>query len=51
MIEAITRRPTGTAATTLVATGVGSATYFVRVRARNSCGMSTSSNEVAIVVP
>jgi hypothetical protein len=42
---------TGTIATTLVATGVGSATYFVRVRARNSCGTSSSSNEVAIVVP
>jgi hypothetical protein len=42
---------TGTTATALVATNVGSGTYFVRVRARNSCGTSTSSNEVAIVVP
>jgi predicted phage tail protein len=41
---------TGTKATAMVATGVGSSTYFVRIRARNSCGTSGSSNEVAIVV-
>ena len=42
---------TGTTGTTLVATGVGGGTYFVRVRARNACGTSSTSNEVAIVVP
>jgi Peptidase family C25 len=42
---------TGTTATTMIATGISSATYFVRVRGRNSCGTSGSSNEVAIVVP
>jgi predicted phage tail protein len=41
---------TGTTATTMIATGVGRGTYFVRVHARNACGTSSSSNEVAIVV-
>jgi predicted phage tail protein len=40
----------GGTATSMIATGVGRGTYFVRVRARNACGTSSPSNEVAIVV-
>ncbi len=41
----------GSTATTMVATSVGSGTYFVRVRGRNACGLSGASNEAVIVVP
>jgi hypothetical protein len=33
-----------------VATGVGAGTYFVRVRAKNSCGTGVPSNETVVVV-
>jgi len=42
---------TGSSYTTLVATGVGSGTYYVRMHARNACGVSGPSNEIAVVVP
>jgi hypothetical protein len=32
-------------------TAAPSGTYFVRIRARNSCGISSPSNEQVIVVP
>jgi hypothetical protein len=38
------------AATSFFAPGVGSGTYFVRVRARNSCGVSAASNEIVVIV-
>lgn len=41
---------TGTTATSFLATGVGSGTYFVRVRAANNVGASAASNEVVITV-
>lgn len=40
----------GSAATTLRATGVGSGTYYVRVRAKNACGTGNPSNEIVLVV-
>src|SRR5262249_58992122 len=42
---------TGNTAGVMVASGVGHGTYFVRVRARNACGISDPSNEVVVVVP
>ncbi|HKB11031.1 MAG TPA: fibronectin type III domain-containing protein, partial [Vicinamibacterales bacterium] len=42
---------TGNTGRTMVATGVGRGTYFVRVRARNACGTSDPSNEAVVVVP
>ena len=41
----------GGAATTFTASGVGSGTYYVRVRAKNACGTSSVSNEVVLIVP
>jgi fibronectin type III domain protein len=41
---------TGNTATTYVATGVGSGTYYVRVRALNANGQGAASNEIVIVV-
>ena len=38
------------AATSLTATGVVPGTYFVRVRARNACGVGAASIEVKVVV-
>jgi hypothetical protein len=40
---------TGNAATTLLAT-TADGTYYVRVRARNTCGVSAASNEVVLLV-
>jgi hypothetical protein len=36
--------------TSLYAAGVGDGTYFVRVRGKNKCGVTTSSNEIMIKV-
>lgn len=41
---------TASTSPTLRATGVGRGTYFVRVRARNACGVSAPSNEVPVSV-
>ncbi len=41
---------TGATGTSLAADNVGAGTYFVRVRARNSAGASTASNEVVVTV-
>jgi hypothetical protein len=41
---------TNSTATTFVATGVGSGTYYVRVRAQNSGGAGPASNEVVVAV-
>jgi hypothetical protein len=41
---------TGSIATSLVAGGVPSGTYFIRVKAKNAAGTSAASNEVALVV-
>ena len=41
---------TGSAATTLTVTGVPAGTYFVRVRAKNSSGASSPSNEIVLTV-
>jgi formylmethanofuran dehydrogenase subunit E len=41
---------TGSTATTFMATGVGSGTYFVRVLAQNAAGQSSPSNEVTVTV-
>lgn len=42
---------TGSTATSLTAGGVGSAGYYVRVRARNACGTSAPSIDNLVVVP
>jgi predicted phage tail protein len=36
--------------TSLTATGVAAGTYYVRIRARNSCGVGSPSNEITLVV-
>ena len=41
----------GSAATTLTAHGVGFGTYFVRIRAQDTCGVGPASNELVVVVP
>jgi beta-glucanase (GH16 family) len=41
---------TATAATSLTAFGVAAGTYYVRVQARNGCGLGAASNEVVVVV-
>ncbi len=38
------------AATSYVASGIGAGTYYVRVRALNTYGQSTGSNEVVVIV-
>ncbi len=42
---------TGNTATTFSATGLSPGTFYIRVRAKNSCGTSVTSNEVVAVVP
>jgi hypothetical protein len=41
----------GSPATSLTATGVGPGTYYVRIRAKNPCGLSSASNEIILSVP
>ena len=41
---------TQTVTTSLTATGVAAGTYYVRIRARNSCGVGSPSNEITLVV-
>ena len=41
----------GGPATTATFSGIVSGTYYVRIRARNSCGTSTASNEFILIVP
>jgi len=42
---------TGSTAPTLVASGVGSGSYYLRVYGKNACGLSPASNEILMVVP
>jgi hypothetical protein len=48
--SSVTAADTGSPSTTLTAFAVAFGTYFVRVRARNSAGISAPSNEVLILV-
>jgi hypothetical protein len=41
----------GSVATTFRAAGVGRGAYYLRVRARNTCGASPPSNEISVTVP
>jgi len=41
---------TGSTALTLVSSNVPAGSYYVRVYAKNACGLSSSSNEVLTVV-
>jgi len=41
----------GSPATSYVASGVGRGTYYVRMRAKNACGVGPVSNEAIVVVP
>lgn len=41
---------TGNSFTSFVATGVPSATYYVRIQAKNACGVGDFSNEAMVVV-
>jgi predicted phage tail protein len=47
----LTNSDLGSAATSLTATGLARGGYFVRIRARNQCGVSPASNEVIVNVP
>jgi hypothetical protein len=38
-------------ATTATFSGISSGTYYVRVKAKNSCGTSSASNEFTLIVP
>jgi len=42
---------TGNNSPTLVAQGVGSGSYYVRVYGKNTCGLSPPSNEILMTVP
>lgn len=46
----IANSSTGNVSTTYVATGVPAGTYYIRVRAQNASGQSTTSNEVTSTV-
>jgi hypothetical protein len=41
----------GSTATAFTAAGVGRGTYYVRLRAKNTCGTSGASNELTLIVP
>ncbi|HZP49305.1 MAG TPA: hypothetical protein VFB07_12250 [Vicinamibacterales bacterium] len=47
----VTRRPTGSAATTFTAPVAPPGHYFIRVRAQNIWGLSAASNDVEVNVP
>ena len=40
----------GSAATSMTRTSIGDGTYFLRMRARNACGVSVPSNEITVAV-
>lgn len=40
----------GSASTTVTAGNIGSGTYYIRIRAKNNCGISDPSNEVVVSV-
>jgi hypothetical protein len=42
---------TNSTALTLMAQGVGSGSYYIRVYGKNTCGLSAPSNEVLRVIP
>jgi hypothetical protein len=45
----LTNSDLGSAATTRTLRGVAPATYYMRVRAKNACGISAPSNEIVVI--